>query len=186
MRPLASNRASTSPHARRARRPSARRHVVAVCAALALLAGGCTEQVGGAGGGTPPQAFVSLYQSSTFQMCRDCHAPNAPGATAGTEATQDWSTATSAFESLKGAASGLIGNFEGCNGVPLVGATADTSLLVAVLDANVRAQFSVPGHPACTADAITDETLRVGTIDPDTLQSLKDFINGGGFNMPLQ
>jgi hypothetical protein len=107
--------------------------------------------------------------------------PGAAGATNGTETTQNWSSSSAAFSSLKGKAAGLTGNFAGCNGVPLVGATANTSLVVAVLDANVRASFSVSSAPNCKAAAITDETLRVGSVPSGVLQDLKDFIDGGGF-----
>lgn len=163
-----------------------------VLAALLAPAGGCGEEdtfpsdmgtgdMGTSDLGAGP-TFDDLFASATLQMCADCHAPGAPGFVLGTEATQDWSTQSTAFTSLQGNASGLEGNFAGCNGVPLIGATASTSLLVAVLDPDVRATFSVEGFPNCTADAIPDETLRVGSVSPTFLQDLKDFIDEGGFN----
>ncbi len=166
-----------------------------LCLMAALLAaplsGGCEEDpllttdagVNPDSGSATPD-WNSLYASSTLQMCGDCHSPTAPGFTQGTEATQDWSSAGAALSSLRGNASGLEGNFAGCNGVPLIGATSSTSLLIAVLDPSVRATFSVPGFPECTADAIVDETLpsRVGSVPPALLQDLKDFIDEGGFN----
>jgi hypothetical protein len=152
---------------------------------LLVAANACADVTdaldGGAGGGGGDADFEALYETSTFQMCKDCHAPDAPGATEGTEATQDWSSSDAAFSSLKGNASGLIGNFAGCNGVPLVGATSNTSLLVAVLDPGVRASFSVSSHPNCRAAAIVDETLRVDPVPSSLLQELKRFIDMGGF-----
>lgn len=130
---------------------------------------------------TPPDTFGEIYADSTFQMCTDCHSPGAPGQTTGTEATQNWSSRNAAFSSLQGNASGLVGNFAACNGVPLVGATASTSLIVAVFDPSVRSSFSVQGFPGCTGTAITDETLRVGAISAAALQQLKTFIDDGGF-----
>ena len=160
-----------------------------VLAALLAPAGGCGEEdvvPGDDGGvrdvGTAGPTFDDIYASSTFQMCADCHAPGAPGSVVGIEATQDWSTRNTAFSTLQGNASGLEGNFAGCNGVPLIGATSSTSLLVAALDANVRATFSVAGFPDCTGDAIADQTLHVGAVSPTVLQNLKDFIDEGGFN----
>ena len=95
--------------------------------------------------------FNDIYDSATFQMCADCHTPDAPGRVQGTETT--------------------------------IGATSDTSLLVAVLDPDVRATFSVAGFPNCNADAIADETLRLGgAVPPALLQDLKDFIDEGGFD----
>lgn len=153
-------------------------------ATLPLAASGCFEteapmcsSVGDGGVG----AFQPLYDQPIFQMCSDCHAPGAPGITTGTEATQNWTSSTTAFTTLKGNASGLVGNFAGCNGVPLVGPTSSQSLLVAIFDPTVRATFSYPGHPTCTGDAITDETLRVGAIPPSVLAQLKEFIDCGGF-----
>jgi len=161
-----------------------------VLAALLAPAGGCEEDPIAPGpdmgvpadNGVATDPFGDLYASSVLQMCSDCHAPGAPGFVQGTEATQDWSTRNTAFSSLQGNASGLEGNFAGCNGVPLIGATSSTSLLIAVLDADVRASFSLAAFPACTADAIADETLRVGAVSPVVLQDLKDFIDEGGFN----
>jgi hypothetical protein len=161
----------------------------ALVALLCVSASACSDALldssadGGTddGSGEAPAKFVEIYETPTFQMCQDCHAPDAAGATAGTETTQDWSSSSAAYTSLKGKAAGLIGNFAGCNGVSFVGATGNTSLLVAVLDANVRASFSDPNHPGCKAAAITDETLRVGSVPSNVLQDLKAFIDGGGF-----
>lgn len=160
-----------------------------VLAALLAPASACEEDVApgtdqgvNPDAGSPAVTFDDLYASTALQMCADCHAPSAPGFVQGTEATQDWSTSSTAFTSLQGNASGLEGNFSGCNGVPLIGATSSTSLLIAVLDPDVRATFSVAGFPDCTADAIPDETLRVTGVSPALLQDLKDFIDEGGFD----
>lgn len=154
--------------------------LVLLTALLAACSQELLDQAGGAVGGGSGD-FAELYQTSTFQMCKDCHTPGAPGRTAGTEATQDWSSKESALRSLKGKASGLVGNFAGCNGVALVGATANTSLIVAVFDPSVRASFSVAGTPACNGSAIADESLRVGPIPPGTLSDLKSLIDSGAF-----
>jgi hypothetical protein len=149
---------------------------------LCILAGACSEALDslGDGGTDDSDAFAEIYATPTFQMCQDCHAPGAPGATVGTETTQNWSSSSAAYSSLKGNAAGLIGNFAGCNGVPFVSTTADKSLLVAVFDPDVRASFSDSSHPNCKAGAIVDETMRVGSV-PSDVQALKDFIDGGGF-----
>ncbi|MFO0694257.1 MAG: hypothetical protein U0230_11920 [Polyangiales bacterium] len=155
--------------------------------ALALFPAGCfdtgtTVTDGGMGSDSGvPAEFQSIYASTTFQMCKDCHAPGAPGFTVGTETTQNWTTSTTAFTTLKGNAAGLVGNFAACNGVPLVGPTSSQSLIVAIFDPTVRAGFSYPGHPGCDGTAITDETLRVGAIPPALLTQLKAFIDAGGF-----
>lgn len=154
---------------------------ITTLALLPILASGCWELVPPDGNDGGVDDFTLLYQSSTFQQCADCHAPGAPGFVNGTETTQDWTSRTTAFNSLKGNAAGLIGNFQGCNGVPLVGPTSSQSLIVAVFDPTVRASFSYPGFPGCTADAITDETLRVGPISSTDLARLKAFIDAGGF-----
>lgn len=136
---------------------------------------GCGEELGLPGG-----EFASIYNSGTFQMCSDCHAPGAPGFVAGTETTQDWSTEQTAYASLKnGTAAGLIGNFAGCNGVDLIGSTPEASLLVAVFDETIRNNFDVAGFPNCDVDTIVDETLRVGTLSPSLLADLKQWITDG-------
>ena len=127
--------------------------------------------------------FTLIFNTPYFEACGGCHAPDAPGFTAGTEETQNWSSRDAAFASLQGNASGLVGNFEGCNGVPLLGATPETSLLVASLDENVRANFSDANFPDCNADAISDMTLKVGmNIDPVDLELLTTWISNGAPN----
>jgi len=143
---------------------------------LSLSAFGCSEALDAVGGG---EEFTSIYESDQFQMCSGCHAPGAPGKVNGTEATQDWSTQQTANSSLQGTASGLIGNFQACNGVPFIGSSAEQSLLVAVFDSDVRQNFENSQFPGCNADAITDETIRVGDLPASLLQELKDWIDGG-------
>lgn len=127
--------------------------------------------------------FSELYATGTFQQCQGCHAPDAPGFEDGTEATQDWSTRDSAYAALQGTASGLVGNFEGCNGVPFIGDTPETSLLVAVFDEDVRLDFSLPDFPDCNADAISDMNLKLsGEISQVELDLLKQWITAGAPN----
>lgn len=136
---------------------------------------------GGSGGGNGA-TFTSIYESDQFQECAGCHAPGAPGRVEGIEETQDWSTRTTAFQSLQGNASGLIGNFAGCNGVPFIGDSAEQSLLVAVFDEDVRAAFDDPSAPDCNADSISDETLKVGPLPSSLLADLKAWIDAGAPN----
>jgi hypothetical protein len=133
--------------------------------------------VGGEGNG---DAFTEIYNSTEFQKCSGCHAPGAPGRVEGIEATQDWSTRDKAYAALMGQASGLIGNFAGCNGVPFIGPTPEESLLVAVFDEQVREGFMVASTPDCTGDAISDMTLKIGMpLSSDVLNQLKDWISAG-------
>jgi hypothetical protein len=129
------------------------------------------------GGGSAD--FDSIY-AELGPSCAECHAPDAPGMTQGIEATQDWSSAQNARRTLRGTASGLVGNFAGCNGVPLLGSSAEQSLLVASLDEDVRANFELADHPDCTADAISDQNLKLSEPVPAAvLQDLKDWIDAG-------
>lgn len=124
----------------------------------------------------PLDTFSQLYQS-VGTACAGCHAPGAPGFTDGTEATQDWSSRDSAYNALQGMASGLIGNFEGCNGVPLVGDSPETSLIVAAFDEQVRAEFALAAFPDCNADSISDMTLKVGRqLTADERSLLRTFV----------
>jgi hypothetical protein len=156
---------------------------VTLLAATLFAALGCGDTLDNAvndatGGGS--DAFSQIYESDTFQQCSNCHAPGGPGKTAGTEATEDWSTRATAFASLKRPASGLIGNFDGCNGVPLIGSTAATSLLVASLDSNTRNSFRSATVPDCTGDAISDMNLKLSSPIPSgLLQQLKEWIDSG-------
>lgn len=132
---------------------------------------------------TDEDDFTLIFSSAYFQECGGCHAPGAPGFTDGTEATQDWSTRDEAFTSLQGVASGLIGNFQGCNDVPLIGDTPENSLLVASLDETVRQNFSVSGFPDCNLNTISDMTLKIASdLDPVDLDLLKTWISNGAPN----
>lgn len=157
---------------------SALRLTLAVGLALSV---GCGDTLDDAiDGGGDGATFASIYEGET---CSGCHAPMAPGRKDGMEATQNWSSRAAAFSSLQGNASGLIGNFQGCNGVPLIGSSADQSLLIASLDFDVRADFSPSGFPDCTADAISDESDRVsGGLPAGWLDELKDWIDAGAPN----
>ncbi|GAB4558855.1 MAG: hypothetical protein Tsb0020_04150 [Haliangiales bacterium] len=152
-------------------------------AALSLAGCGDVDDPLGPDAG-PVDTFTQIYQSSGFQQCSGCHAPGAPGFTDGTEATQDWSSRDSAYMSLTtGDASGLMGNFEDCNGVPLIGDTPETSLLVATLDEDVRADFSLANFPNCNSDTISDMTLKIGgPIPAADLNLLKQWIMDGAPN----
>ena len=149
------------------------------CVALAVGCSAADDAVSEATGGLARASFTHLYQSSEFQTCAGCHAPGAPGKTEGTEATQDWSTQGRAYSTLHGTASGLIGNFAGCNGVPFLGETAAQSLLVAAFDEQVRAAFQSE-VPSCNGDAISDQTLKIGGPLPDPLLAeLKAWVDTG-------
>lgn len=163
-------------------RASARRRAPLAFTLSSLAAAlGCSDAIddplNGGGGGAD---FSAIYASAPFQECASCHAPGAPGRTEGTEATQDWSTEANARRTLRGTASGLIGNFEGCNDVPLLGSSASQSLLVASLDFDVRSNFELPDFPDCTGDAISDQTMNImSSLSDDLLQDLKDWIDAG-------
>jgi cytochrome c5 len=130
------------------------------CLAAVCLTGCPVEEPVGPDAG-PEDAFTQFYQS-VGSTCAGCHAPGAPGGMPGTEETQDWSSEESARDALLGTASGLIGNFAGCNGVPFIGGSVDSSLIVAAFDSQVRADFSLTEFPDCTADSISDMTLKIG------------------------
>jgi hypothetical protein len=127
------------------------------------------------------QGFTALYETTSFQKCSGCHAPGAAGFVDGeTEATQNWSTRNDAYQSLQGNASGLSGNFAGCNGAPFIGSTPETSLLVAVFDDTVRSNFTLGDFPDCNSDSISDMTLKIGgALDSAELALLKDWISAG-------
>jgi hypothetical protein len=148
--------------------------------ALALGCSESSDSYSEAAGGLASTSFTHLYQSSEFQTCAGCHAPGAPGKTLGTEATQDWSTRDRAYTRLQGTASGMIGNFSGCNGVRFLGETAEQSLLVASFDEQVRAAFQSPEVPSCNGDAISDQTLKLGgPLPAPLLAELKAWVDEG-------
>jgi hypothetical protein len=158
---------------------SPRRSSTLLIASGVALAWGCGDPLDDLGVGGEDPSFPSIY--ADFEpLCGECHAPGAPGRTEGIEATQDWSTLERARTTLRGVASGLIGNFADCNGVPLLGPSADQSLLVASLDEDVRRNFSNASFPACTADAISLQTSKIGgPVPAGPLQELKDWIDAG-------
>ncbi|ACY16577.1 hypothetical protein [Haliangium ochraceum] len=142
----------------------------------ALLVTGCeVEDLGGVDAGMQ-DTFTQLYETETFQKCAGCHAPGAPGFQDGTETTQDWSTRDAAFQSLQGTASGLIGNFEACNGVSLLGTAPENSLLLAAFDEDVRLDFSTSEAAGCDGDAISDMTAVVGELSANELSLLRTFV----------
>ncbi len=124
--------------------------------------------------------FASLY-AGYFQACTQCHTP--AGRYAGMETTLDFSTAQTAWTTLTtGKAAGLTGNVEACNNVHLLGATYETSLVVATIDETVRASFLATGQGQCDQAAVTDMTLKVaGQAAPSAafLRDLKAWIDAG-------
>ena len=169
-----------------------RRRLSILGVALVVLAsyacGGGAEEgadaVADQGGGQQDQSgpsvpsFSNLYEAYLFN-CANCHAPGAPGASIeGIEKSLDFSTAETAYQTLKsGKAQGLIGNQAACNGIPFIGQTYETSLLAAVLDEDVRANFQVG---PCGSDNVSDMAQRVGQEPPEGfLQDLKAWIDAG-------
>jgi cytochrome c5 len=151
------------------------RALALACLAATCLTGCPVEEPGGADA-APADTFTMLYET-LGETCRGCHAEGAIGAPVGTEATQDWSSVDSARSTLQGTASGLMGNFAGCNDVPFLGDTPETSLLVAAFDENVRADFSLAEFPDCNADTISDMTLKIGRpLSAAELSLLRQFV----------
>ena len=152
---------------------------------IALLGLGCgaenhLDKLGGKGdngtGGNTKPIFSQLYDGY-FQKCAQCHAPGAPGRTSDTEATLDFSTLDTAYASLtQGSASGLQGNFEGCNGIRFIGSSYENSLIAAVLDPSVRRDFA---QGDCTGDSISDMTEKAGPPPVWFLSKLREWIESG-------
>lgn len=161
--------------------PSYTRALAGSAVAAALLSVlGCGDTVDDALGGGDGDGFTAIYESEEFQTCSGCHAPGAPGRVDGIETAQNWSTRDTAYSTLQGSAAGMIGNFEGCNGVPFLADTAEDSLLVAAFDEDVRASFELAAFPDCTPDAISDQTLKIGgPLPASLLQDLKDWVDAG-------
>jgi len=89
--------------------------------------------------------------------------------------TLDFTSVDTAYSTISsGQASGLIGNQEACNGAYFVGTSPETSLIMAVLDEDIRAGFSLDGNPGCDGDAISDMTLKVGYAPSDAFLALRD------------
>lgn len=157
-------------------------------AALMACAIGCSNTAGGSGGsgsgsGGVQASFTSLYQDY-FQNCGQCHAPGAPGRTSDTEQSLDFSSRSTAYSTLTGGtATGLSGNQSACNGVPFIGGSSTSSLVMAVLDEDVRQIFDVSSHPGCDVDAISDMTLKVGKQPSQAfLGALGTWIDNGAPN----
>ena len=156
--------------------------------AFVLLLAGCGETTTP---GTQPDGptgvqatFTSLY-GNYFGNCAECHAPGSRGDEfPGIEKTLDFTTKGTAYMTITmGMASGLQGNFEGCNGVSFVESTPAQSLIVAVLDQSTRQAFDLSGHPDCDVDSITDETLRVSAQPSSAfIAALKSWIQQGAPN----
>jgi hypothetical protein len=156
-------------------------------AILMLLGGGCGELAdasdGGAQNGGGVQAtFTSLY-ADYLSNCSDCHTPTAPGRTPDIEKTLDFTTKATAYSTLKMTASGMTGNFADCNGVPFLDASPARSLLLASLHQPTRQAFDLPSHPGCDADAISDQTVKVGSPPSAAfITALQSWISAGAPN----
>jgi hypothetical protein len=154
-------------------------------AALALVAlsshlAGCSaaeEAVGGVTGGGAG-SFDSVYTTVLAKNCKSCHGPSAPGNNPGTtESSLDFTTADTAYATLKGAAAGLTGNFSACNGVPfVVPGNAGASLLMASIDSTTRKAFSSGG---CNKDSVAAMESRSGTLTAVQIEAVRSWINGG-------
>lgn len=143
-----------------------------------LLACAC----GGAVTDNTPQPHWSSLYSTYLVNCKQCHAPSAPGGTSDTEKTLDFSTAAQGYSTVSGgSASGLQGNFAGCNGTKFVVAGhPEQSLLVAALDSSTRSSFS---SGSCTSDTISDETVKQGAAPPaGWMTALQQWITNGAPN----
>lgn len=151
--------------------------LVAVGAAALAGCGGVEDLLDEAAGGG---GFSGLY-GGYLGNCVDCHTPDAPGRTSDTERTLDFTSQATAHRTLTtGSASGLTGNQSGCNGVPFVGSAPGSSLVVAVLDEDVRQAFDVSGHSGCDASAISDMTVKVNSAPSSGfLSDLKAWISDG-------
>jgi len=152
-------------------------------AGLAAACGGADELLDAVEGVGGDGTFTSLY-AGHFQRCKACHADGALGFNPDkTERTLDFTTQESAYTSLHGTASGLTGNQAPCNGVRFLGATAGESLIVAVMDEDVRAAYDNPAAPDCNADTITDVNVLTGVSAPaGWLADLKAWIDAGAPN----
>lgn len=156
-----------------------------LCAAALLAACPPAEETTPDAGGTVEATFTSLY-GDYFAECKQCHAPGAPGRTAGIETTLDFSTKATAYTTIKtGMAAGLTGNKADCNGVPFLAATPAKSLILAVLDQPTRQTIDLsPQHANCDVDTITDATVKAGNKQPSAafVSALKMWITAGAPN----
>jgi hypothetical protein len=152
--------------------------------AMAFAAGCSTDDTTADAGSAPVEAkFTSLY-GDYFSNCKDCHSPAGAGRTSDTEQTLNFTSHDTALSTLKtGMASGLVGNFTGCNGVPFIASTPGSSLVVAVLDQSTRQAIDLSGHPDCDSSSIPDMTAKVGHA-PSTqfVAALKTWITDGAMD----
>lgn len=162
-------------------------------AGLSLVACGTTpgtntdagkQDQGGADSGTTIEAKFSSLYADYLQECKSCHTPTAPGRTADTEKTLDFTSAATAFTTITtGSASGLIGNQKECNSVPFIQkGSPNKSLIVASFDADVRRLYDNTTTPKCNAAAISDMTLKAGSPTPAFLTAFKQWVTDGAAN----
>ncbi len=149
---------------------------------LILAACGTTDMTTPDAGGGVTATFTSLY-GDYLSNCKQCHAPGAPGRTSDIEQSLDFTTKAMAYTTLKGTATGLMGNFMACNGVPFLAAAAKDSLLLASLDQPTRNAFDYTAVPGCDSSTITDETVKVGSApSAEFITALKDWVTAGAPN----
>jgi hypothetical protein len=128
--------------------------------------------------------FTSLY-GDYFQTCKNCHTPAGPGRADDTEMTLNFTTRETAYTTITtGMASGLMGNFVGCNGVPFVrDAMPSMSLILAALDQPTRIAFDDPSFPDCDMDTIADQTLKSNPPPSAAfITALKEWLQDGAPN----
>ena len=119
--------------------------------------GGCESELGSLG----VEATAESLHANYLNKCSSCHAPGAPGKTSQTEQKLDFTDAATMKTSLALKAAGLVGNQKGCNGVPFIEpGNASGSLLVAVLDEDVRQTFDNPKYPNCDGLSISPMDIR--------------------------
>jgi hypothetical protein len=152
--------------------------------AMAFGAGCSTDDTTADAGSAPVEAtFTSLY-GDYFSNCKGCHSPSGAGRTSDTEQTLNFTNRTTALSTLKtGMASGLVGNFTGCNGVSFIASTPGSSLVVAVLDQPTRQAIDLSGHPDCDSSSIPDMTAKVGHAPSGQfVAALKTWITDGAMD----
>ncbi len=175
----------TTMPARRPRLPRALRNAPsALGLALVALAAGCDAATGttDGGSGAVEATFTSLY-GDYLGNCKQCHSPTGTGRTSDIEQTLDFTSRSTAYSSLKGMASGLVGNHAGCNGTPFLTMTPGTSMLLAVVDQPTRQAIDIPQHADCDSSAISDETVKVGSQpSSEFIAALKTWITNGKQN----
>lgn len=152
--------------------------MLAGCGQVGLTDAG--EQIDAA---TVQATFTSLY-GSYLSQCAYCHAPAGPGRTSDIEQTLDFTTRATAYTTITtGMATGLQGNFAGCNTVPFIDAQPARSLILAVLDQPTRQAFDLPAHPNCDIDTITDEAAKLGSPPSAAfIAALKGWLQAGAQN----